>query len=179
MGTETPLNRGAELLRDVGSLSEIAAELSVTPRVVSSWRAGKIPSDDNQTALQASYEIPRRAWREPALHPEPARQRAHPPEPHWSIPQRTPWLTFGHPLGHLTVRRHALAGIDTPATNDELEALDAEYEALRARHPALVAACEAAERELGLALAAEAEGDECAARFLRFHGREGASNAAA
>ena len=166
------LNRGALLLQKAGSLTDIAAELSVTTRIVSAWRsASKIPNESNQAKLQTAFGIPRCAWHEwstvaPAAKAAP---RARAPEAYWPVPQRCPWLAFGHPLALYTIRRIVLADTATPAADDAIDALEVELEALRERHPGLVSACEAAETALGLALAAETPDDECAAKFLRAH----------
>lgn len=146
------------MLQNVGSISEIAAEVGCTPRVVSSWRAGKIPSDENQAKLAASYEIPRTAWR----------QVAEPQEPEWQEPE---WmaeainaLEFHHPRAIDGLYRHLLR--DHPRTLARHEAIAADE---RAKHPALYATCEAAELALGRALAADCGEDEYALAFLNDH----------
>lgn len=164
------LNQGAQLLQKAGSLTDIATELSVSPRVVSAWRAAtKIPNETNQAKLLTAFGIPRRAWHEwTQLEPKPAAApRVRTPERRLNIPEHCPWLVYGHPLGWRTARRLALADAATPTADAELDALDNECEELQRRHPGLVAACEAAELALGLALAAQNPDDECAAKFLR------------
>jgi hypothetical protein len=159
MTNDLPLNRGAALLREAGSITDIAAELGVTPRVVSSWRAGKIPGDENQAKLAASFSIPRTAWAQSAAVE--LEQETPYDDPPWLVDLYRAHFEWLHPTALLTAELLAAA-----EHTDELVTVGRLAAEAKARHPELWAEVERAELALGRALATDCVADPHALAFL-------------
>jgi len=132
-GPDAP-NEGARLLRNAGTIEEVATETRLSRRSILNWRNGAIPNDDSRATLRSALGIPTDAWRSP---PQGVRL------PPWYDAARV--ALVGFPAAADALTRYLIEETRDPAA---LATHDADVARRRARYPELYDAAVAAERGL-------------------------------